>query len=330
MRVTVDEIAKIANVSKATVSRVLNNSPKGVSDETRKRVQKIIKDMNYELRGREPSMWTRTIALVIPDITNPFFSELAKEVENSASDNNYYVVLVNTEFSEERECEYLIRLLTKKIDGIILVPSGSVVRQEHLLPQKYNIPLLLLDRKLRGEHSFVGVYTDSEYAAFKSCELMIKNGSREIAFIGGTPNASTSIERLNGYKAAMTHFNINYNINLIRQGNYTVESGYDAVMELAKQNIRFSAILAANDLMALGAMTAVKEFGYRVPEDVEIMGYDNIILSKYCDPALSTCQQPTIDMGRRAVGNILKMIKGEKNIENVTLQPQLIKRKTTR
>lgn len=237
MRVTFDEIAKIANVSKATVSRVLNNSPKGVSDETRKRVQKIIKDMNYELRGREPSMWTRTIALVIPDITNPFFSELAKEVENSASDNNYYVVLVNTEFSEERECEYLIRLLTKKIDGIILVPSGSVVRQEHLLPQKYNIPLLLLDRKLRGEHSFVGVYTDSEYAAFKSCELMIKNGSREIAFIGGTPNASTSIERLNGYKAAMTHFNINYNINLIRQGNYTVESGYDAVMELAKQNI---------------------------------------------------------------------------------------------
>ena len=128
----------------------------------------------------------------------------------------------------------------------------------------------------------------------------------------------------------MTHFNINYNINLIRQGNYTVESGYDAVMELAKQNIRFSAILAANDLMALGAMTAVKEFGFRVPEDVEIMGYDNIILSKYCDPALSTCQQPTIDMGRRAVGNILKMIKGEKNIENVTLQPQLIKRKTTR
>ena len=101
-------------------------------------------------------------------------------------------------------------------------------------------------------------------------------------------------------------------------------------MELAKQNIRFSAILAANDLMALGAMTAVKEFGFRVPEDVEIMGYDNIILSKYCDPALSTCQQPTIDMGRRAVGNILKMIKGEKNIENVTLQPQLIKRKTTR
>ena len=330
MKVTIDEIAKIANVSKATVSSVLNNSPKGVSDETRKRVQRIIKDMNYEQKGHELSMWTRTIALVIPDITNPFFSELAKEVENCASENNYYVVLVNTEFSEERECEYLVRLLTKKIDGIILVPSGNTIRAEHLLPQKYNIPLLLLDRRLSGNHSFVGVYTDSEYAAFKSCELMINNNSTDIAFIGGTPKASTSIERLSGYKAAMTHFSLNYNANLIRQGNYTVESGYEAVMELAKLNVRFSAILAANDLMALGAMTAVKEFGFRIPEDVEIMGYDNIILSKYCDPPLSTCQQPTIDMGRRAVDNLLRMIRGEDGVKNVKLQPRLIKRKTTR
>ena len=330
MKVTIDEIAKIANVSKATVSRVLNNSPTGVSTETRKRVQQIIKEMNYVAGSRDVSMWTRTIALILPDITNPFFSELAKEVENYAAHNNYYVVLINTEFSEERECEYLVRILTKKIDGIILIPSGNRVRKEHLLPNKYNIPLLLLDRKLAGEHSFFGVYTDSEYASFKSCELMVSNGSREIAFIGGAPNASTSIDRMSGYKAAVKHFNLNYNENLIRQGNYTVESGYDAVMELAKLNVRFSAILAANDLMALGAMTAVKEFGYRIPDEIEIMGYDNIILSKYCDPPLSTFQQPTIEMGSRAVENLLRMVKGEENITDVKLQPHLIKRKTTR
>lgn len=330
MKVTLEYIARIAGVSKATVSRVLNNSPVGVSEETRRRVQEVIKSANYELGRSGNSMRSHNIALVLPDISNQFFSGLAKTIEAEAYKYNYYLLLLNTEFSEKKEREIISRISSKSIDGIILVASGNTANYWHFIPQKNGVSMILLDRKLGGCHSFSGVYSDTEYAAFKSCETMISHGSTRIAFIGGTHGTSTSAERLNGYKDALKHYGVAYNADLVCAGNYTFESGYSAIKKLVHSKVEFSAILAANDLMALGAIRALKELNIKIPEDVEIIGFDNISYASLCEPALSTYQQPITEMGMLAVDGLLKLINGQEEIRDQRLRPRLLLRGSTK
>ncbi len=333
MKVTVEEIAKLAGVSKATVSRVLNGVPEGVGLETRMRVQTVIDKMGYSIDRSglaNRTMKSRSIALVIPDITNPFFADIAKAVEAQAKQEDYIVILVNTDFSEENEMKCLASLVAKKIDGIILVPSGVHSRTEHQLPAKYGIPMILLDRKLTGDYRLSGVYSDNEYASFRACEMMIGNGSNRIAYLSGPLGVSTSTERFEGYQLALKQYGIAYNPHLVKHGNYTVESGYNAVLELERAGEKYGAIIAANDMMALGALKALKEFSYKVPEEVELIGFDNISFSQYCDPPLSTIQQPTLEMGVKAIKMLLKIIDGEPIGESVRLQPRILMRKTTK
>lgn len=333
MRVTVEEIAKIAGVSKATVSRVLNNVPEGVGAGTRIHVQSVIDKMNYSTDGlglMSKTMKSRTIALVLPDITNPFFADIAKAVETRAKQEDYLTILANTDFSEENEVKYLASLVAKKIDGIILVPSGVHAKIEHKLPQKYGIPMITLDRQLAGTQNWRGVYSDNEYASFRSCEILIRHGSNRIAFLSGPLGVSTSTERFEGYQLALRQYGSGLDPSLIKYGDYTVESGYKAVMELERAGVKYAAILAANDMMALGALKALKEFSYRVPEEIELIGFDNISFSQYCDPPLSTIQQPTVEMGVKATEMILKLIDGKPVLQSVRLQPRLLMRKTTR
>lgn len=328
-----EEIAKLAGVSKATVSRVLNDAAEGVSLETRKRVLKIAQEQNYSLnkRGaRVPDSRCKNIALILPDISNPFFADITKAVENTARQRGYTVVVSNTGFSEESEIRRLQDLVLKKVEGIILVPCGSRAKPEHLLPEKFKIPLVLMDRKLEGQDRYPGVYSNNEYAAVVSCETLIKHKSRRIAFITGAGEVSTSRERLEGYKAVLAQHGISFDPALCKHGNYTVESGYNAVMELERSGTKYSAILAANDLMALGSLKAVTELGYKVPEEIEIIGFDNILFSQYCEPPLSTIQQPTDEMGRKAVELLFQLIDEEPVVEPERLVPRLLLRKTTR
>lgn len=330
VRVTVEEIAKIAGVSKATVSRVLNHSDTGVSTQTREKVQRIIDEMHYSPDHIGIQMQSKSIGLVVPDITNPFFADIARAVANRAICDNYVVILMNTDFSEEKELEYISTLIAKKVDGIILIPSGSESRKGHFAPQKYGIPLVLLDRKLNRLDFCTTICSDNEYAAFCSCELLIKNGSRSIAFISGPLRISTSAERLAGYKLALEQYGIPFEQDMVKIGDYTVESGYNAVLELEKEGIEYSAVLAANDMMALGALRALKEFSYKIPETKEIIGFDNINFSQYCEPPLSTIQQPTAEMGKKATEVLIKMINGDPVPSYRRLQPKMILRKTTK
>lgn len=323
----------MAGVSKATVSRVLNNKPEGVGEETRVRVQKVLDEVGY--RNEQAVSVSRPlksgcIALILPDITNPFFADIAKAVEARAKKAGYIVVLANTDFSEESEKKYIINLLAKKVDGIILIPSGIRSSPEHHLPKKYAVPMVLLDRKFANERNWLGVYSDNTYAAFHACEIMFSHGSRRIAYLSGGTGVSTSLERLEGYKTAVEHYGLAYCPELIKYGDYTVESGYNAIMELERANTQYTAVLAANDLMALGAMNAMRELSYRVPEDIEIIGFDNIPFASYCDPPLTTIQQPTLEMGAKACEMLLQILQGEKVTESVRLHPKMLIRKTTR
>lgn len=333
MRITMDEIAKLAGVSKATVSRVLNDSECGVGEQTRVRVKKIAEELGYSVEQTEKKKnvsFTRYIALILPDITNPFFADLAKSVENSLRRKGYSLVLANTDFSEDNEAAQIRELMVKRLEGILLVPSGIRAREEHDLPRRYQIPMVLMDRKLEGISDIPGVYSNNEYASVISCEHLIRKGARDIVFISGPLNVSTSIERFEGYKAVLAQHSIPFRPEMCRHGSYTVESGYNAVLELERSGISYSAILAANDLMALGALKAVREFGYRVPEDVQIIGFDNIEFSQYCEPSLSTMQQPTFDMGAKAVELLTGIIEKRDPVQPERLIPKLLMRKTTR
>lgn len=333
MRITMDEIAKLAGVSKATVSRVLNDSECGVGERTRVRVKKIAEELGYSVEQTEKKKnvsFTRYIALILPDITNPFFADLAKSVEQSLRRKGYSLVLANTDFSEDNEAAQIRELMVKRLEGILLVPSGIRAREEHDLPRRYQIPMVLMDRKLEGISDIPGVYSNNEYASVISCEHLIRKGARDIVFISGPLNVSTSIERFEGYKAVLAQHSIPFRPEMCRHGSYTVESGYNAVLELERSGISYSAILAANDLMALGALKAVREFGYRVPEDVQIIGFDNIEFSQYCEPSLSTMQQPTFDMGAKAVELLTGIIEKRDPVQPERLIPKLLMRKTTR
>lgn len=333
MKITMDEIARLAGVSKATVSRVLNNSTDGVGAETRQRVQKIANELHYSINcdnRKNGSSHAKYLALILPDITNPFFADLAKAVEVSARQNGYSLIITNTDFSEESEATQIRELVIKKLDGIILVPSGVKARPEHFLPEKWGIPLVLLDRKLEGNCGYPGVYSNNEYASVISCEYLINNGSKDIVFISGPLNVSTSIERFEGYKAVLQQYNIPFRTERYKHGNYTVESGYNAVMELERNGVKYSAILAANDMMALGALKAVRELGYKVPDEVQIIGFDNIEFSQYCEPALSTVQQPTFEMGAKAVKLLVDLIDKNAAVQPERLIPKLLMRKTTK
>lgn len=190
MRITMDEIAKLAGVSKATVSRVLNDSECGVGEQTRVRVKKIAEELGYSVEQTEKKKnvsFTRYIALILPDITNPFFADLAKSVENSLRRKGYSLVLANTDFSEDNEAAQIRELMVKRLEGILLVPSGIRAREEHDLPRRYQIPMVLLDRKLEGISDIPGVYSNNEYASVISCEHLIRKGARDIVFYLRTP-----------------------------------------------------------------------------------------------------------------------------------------------
>lgn len=333
MRVTLDEIAKLAGVSKATVSRVLNNAPDGVGSETREHVWQVIRQTNYNtdrsmLSAR--SMKSCSIAIVIPDMTNPFFADITKAVESRAREKGYITIIANTEFSEKNEVSLIKNLVAKKVDGIILVPSGYKCRVEHMLPEKYGIPMVLLDRKLSGKNNWLGVYADNEMASFQCCEMLIKGGSDKIAFLSGPLDVSTAQERMDGYCMALKQYNCPLNPHLVKYGDYTVESGYNAIVELERTGQQYNAVLASNDLMALGALNAMREFSKRIPEDVELIGYDNIMFSRYFDPPLTTVQQPTTEMGFRATDMLLQLIEGKQVQSNVQIEARIVTRKSTR
>ena len=277
-----EDIARAAGVSKATVSRVLNCVDDGVGEETRQRVKRIADELHYSFKRDEKksAATPKLLALILPDITNPFFADVAKAVDMEAKKCGYSIIISNTDFSEDNELSEIQELVRKKIDGIILIPSGSQFRPEHQLPRKSGIPMVLLDRKLEGNSEYMGVYSNNEYAAVVSCNRLIQSGSRSIVFISGPLKTSTSIERFEGYKAVLAQNNIPFREDMCKHGNYTVESGYKAVMELERSGIRYTAILSANDLMAIGALKAIRELGYQVPEDIQIIGFDNIEFSQ--------------------------------------------------
>ncbi|MGI6113775.1 MAG: LacI family DNA-binding transcriptional regulator [Mahellales bacterium] len=346
--VTLKDIAKQAGVSAMTVSRVVNKNAR-VSDETRKRVMKAIRELKYKPNTVARSLvtkQTRTIGLLIASISNIFYADVVHGVEDYAHEKGYNVILCNAD-GKQREKEYIDVLIEKCVDGIIFSHLEIGIKQIFELKQ-LNIPCVLIDNEIQG-YNTSNIYTNNVLGGYLATEYLIQLGHTKIAHIHGSLKYNQEKknklytetfqfriwkDRMTGYIDTLAKYNIAMVPEYIQEGDGTAENGvyggYMAMKELLKLNDRPTAIYAANDLMAIGAINAIREAGFDVPDDFSVVGYDGICFSDMIYPKLTTIAQPRYEIGVNASKLLLDLIKDNNNIQNITLDPKLIVRGSTK
>ncbi|PAV28412.1 LacI family transcriptional regulator [Virgibacillus profundi] len=334
MKLTIKEIAKKANVSITTVSRVLNQNKEGVGKETRKRVEEVIKEYNYRPNAIARSMITKntkTIGLVIPDIRNPFFSDLARAIEDIANKMGYSVFLCNVDNQLKVLERYLWLLIEKNVDGIIFSSSDSNLNDGvQKLLKKNNIPVMFIDRG-DDDSEFNGVFIDNTEAGYLATSHLIKLGHKKIGCITGPKTIWNSNHRLKGYKLAHEQVGLKIDRNLVREGSYTMKGGYDAAKVLLRENKDITSIFALNDLMAFGVYQAARELNILIPDDISVVGFDNLSYNQILTPRLTTIEQPIKKIGEVSVEYLIKQIEQALMIEDsIYLKTKLIVRDSTR
>lgn len=321
-------VAKLANVSIATVSRVFTGSDT-VADETRKKVMKVIKELDYHpnvLARQLRRMKTKTIVVVVPDITNTFFSQVLRGIEVIARGNGYRVLLGDTENNIAIERKYLKALYEKYADGLILLTARMERDRIESLAEKY--PVVLACEYLKGSN-IPTVSIDNINAARRATEHLIKLGHKRIAHITGPMNVVLSRDRLKGYKQTMKTYGVEIDPLLINEGDFYYKTGYDLMLKLMSIDNPPTAIFAANDEMAIGAIKAIQSQGLKVPEDIAIVGFDNIEMSAFFSPSLTTIGQPTYKIGEKAMNLLLNLFRGKKLKKNqFVLDTKLIVRES--
>ena len=330
-RVTIKDIAKRADVSTATVSYVINDS-RYVSPALKTRVLEAIEELGYypddnarSLRSKR----TSTIGLIVPDNSNPFFAEIAKGVEDAGFEAGYTVILCNSNAMLERELAYLEVLLSKRVDGMILFSTTTKLEQVDAIVRR-GIPTAIFYREPGGldVDTFI---LDNLQAGYQATSHLIELGHTEIACIRPLSLTNPSAQRVDGYKKALEDHGLMWREALMPQGNNLISGGEQAAWKLLESGQRFSAIFACNDAMAIGAMRALREAGFRIPDDISIVGIDDIILAAYSNPPLTTIASPKQEAGRLAVEHLLERINGihEGGARNFILETRLIIREST-
>ena len=340
MKITIADIAEKAGVSKATVSRVLNNRPEGVGAETRARIQQIVSDTGFQPSGVARGLATgksRSVGLIIPDIANPFHPLLVRGVEDALSQSGYSLFLCNSARDIVKEKEYVRVLMEKGVDGVILNSAESDCDCQLELLEKKGIPFVLLDRLIEGSSSRVGVFVDNRHGARLAAAHLFSREGCSLFFINGPADLSQSVLRLAGVKDIMQEKALPASALTVLNGDYSIDSGYRLTLGLLERvglesnRPPFSAIFACNDLMAVGALRALKAKGIRVPEQVEVIGFDDIELAHLVDPPLSTVSQPALEMGAQSAELLLQLIAGTNpRPETQVMMPKLVLRGTTR
>ncbi len=334
MRVTLEDIARLTNVSKATVSRVINGNEKGVGEETRKRILEAMERLDYRpnlLARGIASGKTRTIGIVVPDITSPFFPEVIRATGDYLHSEDYIALICNTNLSPKMEEACLASMIAKRVDGVILTSLFEEWQEIHERLNKYGIPCVLLDRKMKRMPVETGVFVDNEFSMFMATEMLIRGGHRRIGFIAGPQHASTTRERAQGYRAALEAYQIPYDDSLTYYGEFSIQCGYNAAMALMQDNQGCTALLAGNDTLAIGVLRALKTLRIRIPQDVEMIGFDRSQLTDVAEPPLSLIEQPTADLGEQVASLLFTLLRGEEPRERILrLESRILLRGTTR
>lgn len=328
MKPTIYDVAKEANVSIATVSKVLNKSGR-ISDETRKRVLKVIEQLNYQ-----PSMMataltgksTFTIGLLIPDLANPFFAELARSIEDRGHELGYNIFICSTDYQVAKEKNYIDLLKRKSVDGLILA-SGfeDTTEVEKLIQEKFPVAIVARDSFSPQVNS---VTIDNFHGGYEAASYLIRLGHTRIAMIAR--NVWSNRERLRGYRQALNDHNLEECVPFEFTKESDIESGKKVAENYLRSKTRPTAIFAGNDLLAIGAIQTAREMGIKVPDQLSVVGFDNTAIATLVNPRLTTMAQPIKMIGQEVMDLMVEEIeKNGQNKKKIVLSPELVVREST-
>ncbi|MEF3303939.1 catabolite control protein A [Paenibacillus sp. GYB003] len=330
MTVTIYDVAREAGVSMATVSRVVNNNP-NVKPQTRKKVFEAIDRLGYRpnavARGLA-SKKTTTVGVVIPDISNSIFSEVTRGIEDIANMYHYNIILCNADKKKEKEIRVINTLLEKQVDGLLFM--GGTVTEDHIQAFKTSSVPIVLCGTTDDKDLIPSVDIDHEAAAYDAVKLLIGQGHTRIGMISGTlQDPANGFARYQGYKKALEEAGMTVTEELVRVGNYRYESGYEMMKYFLDLSSRPTAIFAATDEMAIGAIHAIQDQGLKVPEDVSVISVDNIRMASMVRPQLTTVAQPMYDIGAVSMRLLTKLMNKENvDMAKVLLPHEIIQRKS--
>lgn len=306
-----------------TVSRALNEK-EGISPDTRSRVQAVVERLGYRRSGIARGLVTKrtgTLGLVVPDNSNPYFSEVARGVEHASYAKGYNVFLCNTEEDWRRERIVLQSLADKQVDGIIVcsprLPDNDLIDLLDYFPT-----CVVINRAIEG-HSATSLRTDDETGARQAIEHLLRRGHRAIGLLAGPEPSFSGRLRRRGYLAALAHEGIEPDAGWIRHSLPMVEASQEAAVDLLTKHPRLTALFCFNDLVAMGALKACAQLGRRIPEDVAVIGYDDIPLASLVTPALTTVHIPRYEVGLRAGTTVLSLIDGREGQSQTVLPVEL-------
>lgn len=333
MKITIKQVAKLAGVSTATVSMIVNKNDDRISQATREKVLSVIEEYRYIPNRVASSMRTKktkAIGLIIPDITNPFFPILARGIEDFVNKEGYTLILCNSDNNIEKEELYVEMLQEKRVDGIIFTASSARSKVGSSL-KKSEIPIIIIEGDIEELKMKASVTVDNEQGAFEAVQYLISRGYKNIIYLSGSMLSKTVQDRYKGYLRAHKESKLKVPTNHLFEGNYSIESGYSSALTVLKSNIAFDGLFCGNDLIAIGAMKALKENHFDIPNSIGVVGYDDINMATIISPSLTTVKQPIYEMGHNAADLLIKMIKGEEisNPECI-LETKLMIRDSTR
>lgn len=331
MAITIKDIAKKAQVSRTTVSRVLNDSGY-VKEETRKKVMDVIKELNYTPSAIARSLSTsktNTIGIIVPEINNPFFGEIIKGISQIADENNLNIILCNTDDKRDKELKALKLLKEQRIEGIIITPTYA---EDHFSSEYLNtledigIPVILLDGYVKYSE-FSGIFIDHIKGAYDATMALINAGHQKIAIINGKKNYTITKDRFKGYVKALNENNILIEDEYVFYGDFDYESSYEITKQILNMKDRPSAIFVTSNMMILGTIKALYEKNINIPKDMAIIGFDKLDLVNILGMNISSVNGPTIEMGKAGMKMLmdkLNNVSQNDEIKRRIIVPQLV------
>ena len=334
MKLTIRQIAEMAGVSITTVSQILNNKGSRFSEETRQRVLKIVNEYQYKpdfFASNLINRHSKTIGMIIPDVTDFFFSKIVEGAESYLNPLGYMLVLCNSQQKLDKELKFLEELAHRSVDGVLLATPNMIpeeYRKNNLYQNK--MPLILIDRGInQRDHGRIIV---KEYeACYQAIQYLAKQGHQKIGMLQEITGYYQLEERVNGYKDALKDLNLPFKKNRVVAGELTVSGGYQACKQLLAQDDEITAIFCGNDAMAIGCYQALYELNRKVPEDISVIGFDGIALSEALTPPLTTIAQPIFEIGYTAAKFLVDAIEySDRVIPNKVFNTKLIIRESVR
>jgi len=333
MPVKIKDVAKKAGVSVTSVSRVLNGG-KYVRDEIRERVLKTVEEMGYTPSSIARSLVlrkTNMIGVIIPDLTSSFHSTILSSIEEVASRNSYSILVSNIAEDIEKEKMYLNDFKQMRVSGIIVMHE-KVNPEIIQIFNTMEMPIVFSSVKPKGVNNFTSIVINNTKASYDATKYLIDLGHRQIAFIGGDMNDITSgQERYNGFMSAMEDNGIKVEENFVKFGDYKVNDGYAKMNEILKKKPYPTAVFAASDDMAVGAMNAIFDHGLRVPDDISVMGFDGSNFTEFIRPKLTSMEQPIRELGKLSVELLIRQINNQDRfLDEVIVSHKLVVRDSCR